>query len=746
MSFLQELRRRKVFRLAALYIVGAWVVLQVADLAFESWGIASSALRYVWLGAVLGLPIALIFSWRYDITSKGIIRTPPTDTGTQIDLSLRRTDYIILSLLLVVAIGVIYPLTLQINDSRTPELTESPQKEIKPNSIAVLPFVNLDANPDTGYFSDGVTEEILMRLSSLRLLHVIGQTSSFAFKNSTDGPARISAILGVRYLLQGSVRRDSENVRVTAKLIDESGFQVWGQTYDRKLESIFVIQSEIASSVSSQILNEIVPLSEQTASQSTTNMDAYNEYLVGRAFTNSRVPGWPDKAAAAFRRAIELDAGYAPPYAGLALAIFWLDDEGARRLVEQALELDPLLAEGHAIAGLTQLDKDNAGAERSLRRALELDPSLGIAYNWLAGALQRQGLQAEADALRDKGLEIDPLNPVLTVNVAWRNYRQGNFDRAEKLMLRLTYLPEPAGFVYGHLQELYDRQGRLDEVIYWWKAGIRANTIDTTEDDAPIEWSGRFILGGFETYAMLGLYPDAAYWLELGLRFIPDEFERFDNRAKLLVIQGDWPELKLQLETFEQQIKVAYQDLPVSTASVLGWLNILTGNYSFGIELVEPAVDVESLEGKHSLNTLVELNYLHSLAFAYEQVGRDDTARDLLLKLQAVIESLATSGELVIAETFATLALNHAMLGNSDEALRAFEKAVELGWIDYYRVLNSPVWATTVASPDFQRLLNEVKMEVDRQRAIVEAADAEHDFRAEFEQLWDSVSETDENP
>ena len=113
----------------------------------------------------------------------------------------------------------------------------------------MLPFVNLDANPDTGYFSDGVTEEILMRLSSLRLLHVIGQTSSFAFKNSTDGPARISAILGVRYLLQGSVRRDSDHVRVTAKLIDESGFQVWGQTYDRKLESIFVIQSEIASSV-----------------------------------------------------------------------------------------------------------------------------------------------------------------------------------------------------------------------------------------------------------------------------------------------------------------------------------------------------------------------------------------------------------------------------------------------------------------------------------------------------------------
>ncbi len=107
MSFLQELRRRKVFRLAALYIVGAWVVLQVADLAFESWDIASSALRYVWLGAGLGFPIALVFGWRYDITTKGIIRTPPIDTGTQTDLSLHRSDYIILSLLMAVAIGVV---------------------------------------------------------------------------------------------------------------------------------------------------------------------------------------------------------------------------------------------------------------------------------------------------------------------------------------------------------------------------------------------------------------------------------------------------------------------------------------------------------------------------------------------------------------------------------------------------------------------------------------------------------------
>ena len=220
---------------------------------------------------------------------------------------------------------------------------------------------------------------------------------------------------------------------------------------------------------------------------------------------------------------------------------------------------------------------------------------------------------------------------------------------------------------------------------------------------------------------------------------VPED-DRLYFHFVLLAMHGHWDELKSQLEIFQQQIEVAYQDLPASTTIDLGWLNILAGNHSFGIELLELTVDVESLEISPPGDNLFELRYLHALAFAYEQVGRDDTARDLLLKLQAVIESLATSGNLVIADTFETLALNRAMLGNNDEALQAFERAVELGWTNYYRVFNSPIWASTIASPGFQRLLNEAKVEVDRQRALVEAADAEHDFRAEFEQLLNRVN------
>ena len=255
---------------------------------------------------------------------------------------------------------------------------------------------------------------------------------------------------------------------------------------------------------------------------------------------------------------------------------------------------------------------------------------------------------------------------------------------------------------------------------------------------------------------MLGLFEDASYWLESGLRPVTDEVERFIYRAYLSGFHGGWPELKSKLDTFEQQTKTAYHDLPPGTTQNpgrstipptkknLGWLNILAGNYTFGIELFEPAVYVDSLEDASNYNILrrlKELEKLYALAFAYQQVGRDAAARDLLLELQTVIEPLAASGEMMIAGSFASLALNRSLLGDKDGALQAFEKAVELGWINYYWVINNPVWASTIALPGFQRLLSEVKIEVDRQRALVEA---ENDFRAEAERILAPMYVTDE--
>ena len=317
MKFWQDLRRRHVFRLIGLYIVGAWIVIQVASTFFPAWGIPDTALRYLIIAAVLCFPVAVVFSWFYDITAQGIVRTARAGDGDQTDYRLKPADYLILASLAVVSAAVLYDSVSKVRESTSEMPVAAAAAE---NSIAVLPFSNYDSDPNTKYFSDGVTEEILHRLSEFNALHVLARTSSFAFADSELGVPRISEILGVRYLLQGSVRRDLDQVRITAQLIDNSGIQVWSQTFDRKLEGIFAIQSEIANAVARQLVSRIAPRSV-IAARTTTSIDAYQEYLVGREYLYRRSPGWATAARNAFRQAIEKDPDYAPPYAGLAVTL-----------------------------------------------------------------------------------------------------------------------------------------------------------------------------------------------------------------------------------------------------------------------------------------------------------------------------------------------------------------------------------------------------------------------------------------
>ena len=398
MKLLHELRRRRVFRFAGVYIVGAWVVIEVSSVFFPAWGIPDTALRYLFIAAALLFPVALVFSWVFDITASGIVRTEPAVPGEHIDLSLRRGDWALLAALGVIAIAVLYGSLQRVADEALLEPVAETVERIE-NSIAVLPFTNLDPNPDTGYFSDGVSEEILHRLSATRALHVLGWASAKILGQSEAAAAEISERLGVEYLLHGSIRRDGDYVRVTARLMDQAGLQVWSQSFDRKLESIFVIQSEIASAVTSQIVAEIVSSGGRSTLRATNNMEAYNEFLVGRALTHAREADWHEKSEAAFRRAIELDPEFAPAYAGLAYSLIIMTGgseeqiTGALAAARKSLELDPDLALGHAILGVMEGSMGIAtleGAEERLRRALELDPALSDAYTWLALNLRKQ--------------------------------------------------------------------------------------------------------------------------------------------------------------------------------------------------------------------------------------------------------------------------------------------------------------------------------------------------------------------
>ena len=736
MRFWKELRRRRVYRMAGFYIVGAWLVIQVADVFFPAWGLPETAVRFLIVGALACFPIALVFAWIFDITTSGIVRTEPADAGEVFDNSLKRTDYVVLMALLAIGVAIVFGSLQRIAEEVDGVVAVAGVEKVD-NSIAILPFANLDTNPDTGYVTDGVTEEILHRLSSLKALHVLSRASSFVFRDSNDGAVRISEILGVRYLLQGSVRRDNDIVRVTAYLIDDAGKQVWSETFDRKLEHIFDIQSEIANTVASRIEREIVFPAEVSAGRTTTNMVAFDAYLVGRAFINARTPGFQDKAIAAFEEAIRLDENYAPPYAGLAVALelnyrdedWQANRESALRAAETAIELDPELAEGHAALGLMLLgdtEHDPERAETSLRRALDLDPSLTNAYNWLANALQQQGRHEESNAVSERGLLVNPLDPILSSNKARRLSQQGEHERAEQILLRLANLPEPSGLAYTGLAGLYNETGQFDKSIRWIKRyGLTSASSVTGVYSAYLASS----------YELLGLTEDADYWVFDAMAQTPEPGHRFYIRAAQLRLRGDHVGLQEVIDELDAAPGIDSDQLNIADAGMYAAANILTGNFNVGIDVFEDIYNLGSLTLGNDVSFFGDLGYLHVLAYGYQQVGRDDEANALLARLDEHLNVLVVEQKMNTGELHHLRAQNFAMRGDFAAAADALEAAIKAGWLQYTFVMGNPMWTETIAYPRIARMLEDVKVELERQRAIVQEIDAEHDFRAELAAL-----------
>ena len=593
MNFWADLRRRRVYRLAAIYIVGAWLVLQVADIFFPAWGVPDTAMRYLIIAAALCFPIALVFGWFFDITAGSIVRTREAGEDEVVDMSLRRGDFAILIALLLVGGAVVIGSLNKIIESANDVAQQAEIAEKLLNSVAVLPFVNLDANAETAYFSEGVSEEILHRLASVRALRVLGRTSSFPFGSSKLSSKRISDILGVRYLLNGSVRREGNLVRLTARLVDDQGFQLWSDTYDGELEKIFDFQTEIAANVASQIVSELIEPVAVSAARVTDSPEAYLQYLIGREYFHKRPPNWNIAAAEAYRQAINLDPDYAPPYAGLAIALTLTNDPEdvtairleAEAAVERAFELDTQLAEAYMARGLVaaevrRTDADQASAANDYEKAIELDPSQSMAYNWLAIVYRRLGRDAEADNAQDRGLEVDPLNPMLLVNTSDRFLARGDFDGKIAALKQILKLPEPPGLVFRSLSDTHFEYGHLVEALQWAKEAVR------TYCDATC---GRVAVRLPDIYLQLGMQDDAAYWIQQYYRVGGDPRWNAANKLYWLLLQGDAEQYR---QTFGAVDAVAlFQQFSMSLETI-GVANLIEGRPEVFVDFVEDEMNV----------------------------------------------------------------------------------------------------------------------------------------------------------
>ena len=438
-----ELRRRRVFRVAGLYVVGCWVILQVAALAFQSLDIPDSALRWVWIATFAGFPLTMIFGWRYDITGHGIVRTPQAGADNTGELALRPADYIILSLLAFVAATVSINLFSEIQQTAPGAATSI---NVQRNSLAVLPLGNLSGDPEQEYFVSGMHEALIADLARIGGLKVISRVSTEQFRDSTATAAEIGADLGVAYLIEGSVMHAGDQVRITVQLIDAATDEhVWAENYERDLVNVLRLQGSVARAIANQVKVKLTPYEEeQLAAGQAIDPEAYKFYLRGRfhwyKFTDADLKLSLDY----FQRAVDKDPGYPLAYVGFADALATTAHAGltpttqvfpaATQFVRRALELDENLAEAHDLLARIHFayDWDWGAADRGFRRAISLKPGypdVHVVYSQFLAIMNRWDESlAEAEA----GLSLDPLNPWFRLEYAERLHWFGQSDNARR--------------------------------------------------------------------------------------------------------------------------------------------------------------------------------------------------------------------------------------------------------------------------------------------------------------------------
>ena len=501
MSLISELKRRNVIRVALLYLVAGWVILQVAELLFDVLKLPDWTSRLVLGLLMLGFPLALIFSWVYELTPEGLKREHEVDRNQSITATTSRKLDMVVGALLVVAIGMLAfdryadreRITSGTVESRTATPTAAvapPRARTGPASIAVLPFVNMSDDKANDYFSDGLSEELLNVLAKVQGLRVIARTSSFAFKGKDATIADVAKALGVDHVLEGSVRKSGDRVRITAQLIRTAdSSHLWSETYDRTLQDVFAIQDEISGEVVDALK---VRLLDQNSSKAevggTTNARAYEAYLQGLYSANQgEREATLRKALAEFDQAIAEDPNYARAHAGRARTLGSLASNGyepfesgfgsAREAAERARALEPELAEAWLrLAYITYVvDLDIAKARGQYDRALALDPGSAEIQSAYANFAVGIGQTEKAIEVGSKAVQLDPIAPRPHVALSFAYYGARRYVEAIAVARRAERLDPNYPTVHGTIGSALLETGDLE--------GARAEF-----EKEPIEW------------------------------------------------------------------------------------------------------------------------------------------------------------------------------------------------------------------------------------------------------------------
>ena len=663
MKLWSELSRRNVLRMAALYLVTSWLILQVTEVLSSLVGVPDWVGPLVLAMLVIGLPIVLVISWFFEITEAGISRDPADVKAAPVSPPAgRQLDFIIISILAAALFVFAW-------------LTWWPDAPVE-KSIAVMAFENMSDDPAQEYFSNGISEEILGMLAQSPGLRVVSRSSSFSFKGKDLDLPTIARKLDVAHVLEGSVRKAGKQVRISAQLIEaRTDSHLWSNTYERELTAanVFEIQTQIASSIA-QKLNAVLTTGPGVRRAPTRSLLALERYLLGRQRMALRSRRSLARAAEYFGEALEEDPDYAAAWLGLADASLLMNYYGYTRLddalqtaepaVEKALELDDGLGAAYASLGLIRsLEGDVAGATSAFSRAIAMDPNDAKAYHWYGDIMiYGVGDPVAAIPMLKRARLLDPLSSVIVVT----------------------------------LGEAFSNSGNLAEGLRLYRKALEID---------PEYLAGFRILG--MAYLSLGDYERAEFWLDEGVRRDPGEFDVLFGKAFLY----------RALQDEERAVAVARRLQAIAPGNNVSLVTLVSfGHDQEAIEMGE--ADWPGLTCQHGVQ--VRRNNIFqamNLSLAYERTGQGDCSRTIL---DAILALMYERG--INPRAFGFLEAEvQARQGDIQRALATLRASVESGmraqWMT--QVEHSPHMKELRNHPEFYMIRDAVQEDLARQLAAV---------------------------
>jgi TolB-like protein len=699
-SIFSELQRRNVFRVSAAYVISAWLLAQVADLVLDNIGAPDWVMQTILLVLVLGLAPTVFFSWAYEVTPEGIKRESEVDrsqsithfTGRKLD---RTITFVLLLAVAYFAVDKFVLSPAQPVATTTETSQELAETEAAGNTIAVLPFVNMSGDQENEYFSDGLSEELLNVLAKNPALQVAARTSSFSMKGEKLEIGEIGRRLNVDHVLEGSVRKSGDQVRITAQLIRvDNGFHLWSDTYDRKLDDIFAVQDEIAAKITAALLPQLVGESEaQTTAAASSDYavpaEAYQAYLLARDNFNRLTQS---SIASAYEQLKDLVRQY-PDYAE-AQALYahatlmnsrrmegdlpWIIvEDQVRRTLQTASALKPDLPEIYLVEGLLHArSHDPETAIGFFERAIELNPSYAEAYRYMSEAAMDLGRTSQAWDALETARKLDPISVSTLSWVITQATDHGQPEIAEDAM-RILRQVAPASADYLHFHLLYDNYRYAEAAI----------ALEDFRAHWPNEDPHDFYLS--RLYAVLGKVDEA-----MALRL--------ESKAR---IASELGQRELALSAMEEA--AAKRTDPHDRADLYWYTYVNLGMYDEALEVLS---DLWYGYAAEDISPRMDPGDALSLVMLLRRAGRADEAAPIAAKLIEIWSANETDNAAVI----------RLMEGDYEEALRLFIERAKNGRppVDYTGVIKRLF--VLKQFPEYETLKRLVNEWIEEQRALYE--------------------------